>query len=252
MLFILFACLEQIEQQYQNPLAIDNDGDGYTEFQGDMNDNDPTVYNGSDYIHKDDCPQAIVTLDPTVLEVVCPTLPQINLSCPPIPDLSCPPPIVDVECPQQEIIINQMPTDMTEINKAFHEIGSALQNLAIATDSIGTERKQFMAFGGNAYHNDVLFTNNDSEGRDFIVTAINYRGEHNHSLYLQKQDGSRIQPLGQYVNNSVSYGGFPDNATKNGNLTMPIAVGESIVANLSGNQYHNIEYYFQGYYSDYQ
>ena len=43
LLLILFAC----EEETKNPLAVDDDGDGYSEFDGDCNDHDSNIYPGS-------------------------------------------------------------------------------------------------------------------------------------------------------------------------------------------------------------
>ena len=256
MLLLLFACGMP---DTENPLAVDDDGDGYTEFQGDLNDNDPTVYNGSDYIHKDDCPETIVKLDPTVLEVVCPTLPDINLSCPePVVNIECPEPVVNLDCPEPVVnvaapSVSVAAPDMSQIAAAIDYVGDAVLEMADAVDTMGIETRQYLAMGGYAADDDVVFTNNDSDGRTFIVTAINFGGQPNdNGLRVIKPDGSIVHPMAQYTPNISGYDSVGTGAAKMGNLTLPVAVGESIVMNITSCTNCTEEYYFQGYYTEMQ
>ena len=248
MLLLLFACTLP---DGQNPLAVDNDGDGYTEFQGDLDDNDPTVNNRSEYIHKDDCPET--------LEVLCPRLPDINLSCPePVVNIECPEPVVNIECPEPVVnvaapSVSVAAPDMSQIADAIDYVGDAVLEMTDAVDTVGIETKQYLAMGGSGADGDIVFTNNDSDGRAFIVTAMNFGGYYNwNGLRVIKSDGSIVHPMAQYTPSISGYDSVGTGAAKMGNLTLPLSVGESIVMEITSCTNCTEEYYFQGYYTEMQ
>lgn len=259
--FIMMACAVP---ETDNPLAVDNDGDGYTEFQGDLNDNDPDVYNGSDYIHKDDCPEAVVSLDPTVLEVVCPELPDINLSCPevicpeqPTINLTCPdPPVVNLTCPEQLINTTVEGPDMSQLSITMDSIADILLDMSENLTDNSLDDRQFFALSGVAQDQEVIFTNNDSEGRILVITSLSYKWNDTSScqscgLEILKLDGTIISPFAQRVTGHVQSGyhiSLPTDASKNGNLTIPLLPGESIV--MYSTVQTDLAYYTQGYYQN--
>jgi hypothetical protein len=152
---ILFACLEPTE--YVNPLAVDDDGDGYTEFGGDQNDADPNYVNDVSCpdVHLT-CPTPVVTCPSvTVDTVVCPEIP----SCPELPEIpSCPEP---VECPDVNVECPSVPT-----------------NTGTGTSET---REYFTEMWGNT-NPIATWTNTDS--RTFIITGVYGGGSGDCSMRL--------------------------------------------------------------------
>ena len=107
----LFACLSLPEET--NPLANDNDGDGYSEFDGDQNDSDPSIV-GS-------CPDVQVTCPEPVINLSCPS---VEVTCPPIPEPTvCPD--VEVTCPEAPSSSNSTTsTSVTEVKEHHSETWS--------------------------------------------------------------------------------------------------------------------------------
>ena len=122
-----------------------------------------------------------------------------------------------------------------------------------AVDTVGVETKQYLAMGGSGADGDIVFTNNDSDGRAFIVTAMNYdRSTNGDGLRVIKSDGSIVHPMAQYTPSISGYDSVGTGAAKMGNLTLPVTVGESIVMNVTSCTNCTEEYYFQGYYTEMQ
>ena len=110
-----------------------------------------------------------------------------------------------------------------------------------------------VTMGGSGADGDIVFTNNDSDGRAFIVTAMNFGGYYNwNGLRVIKSDGSTVHPMAQYTPNISGYDSVGTGAAKMGNLTLPLSVGESIVMVITSCTNCTEEYYFQGYYTEMQ
>ena len=237
----LFGCFEE-SPQHSNVLAVDNDGDGYSEFYGDVNDNDATIYPGSEYIHKNECPDTTIQVDPNVIEVVCPDMPEINLSCPEIPE--CPEPIVNVDCPEPVLNVSvESPTvnvagpDMSQIANSFDDLSSAMLEVADAVEASGSGNKEYFAMGGTCSAAGIVWTNNDD--RTFIVTAIATSG--NNSIHIAGINNGIIYHAGS------SLYSYEPGLAQSGNMMLPVQSGETVECPSDG-----FYYFFQGYYIDMQ
>ena len=185
---ILFACLET--PNYENPLAIDDDGDGYTEFGGDQNDADPNYVNDISCpdVHLS-CPQPVVTCPSvTVDTVVCPELPEIP---------ACPEP---VECPDVNVDCPSVPTSTgtgaSEIREYFTETWECTGNCGTWTN---TDSRPFIITGilGGA-NNHVCFAKIQSptSNRSIVLYSMAVNGAEPYSIPLLAGDAVELSTSG--------------------------------------------------------
>jgi hypothetical protein len=211
---ILFACLEPTE--YVNPLAVDDDGDGYTEFGGDQNDADP------DYVNDAGCPDVHLTCPTPV--VTCPSVTVDTVVCPELPEIpSCPEP---VECPDVNVECPSVPTNT----------GS----------QVSETREYFTETWESTTSNSIAWTNTDP--RTFIITGVHGGSGSGTRCAIRVPSPTSLYGNVEFKSNiafAYYYGITP-------HYNLPVLTGDTINLVVTGSTSSGTMCMFTGYWVSYQ
>lgn len=158
-----------------NPLAIDDDGDGYSEFMGDKDDTDPEHYPYSEtYENEAYLEQSCSPVDVNITSEQA--VNTINLE-----------PVIDVAVDNpQPIVENNVTVDLTELAKTLDGITTVLQKLNTTLQdsnhnvNINSEAEATIAIEGGGYEQREYFQdvitnqNDDCQSVDHIINGNTY------------------------------------------------------------------------------
>lgn len=158
-----------------NPLAIDDDGDGYSEFMGDKDDTDPELYPYSETYENE-----------AYLEQSCSPV-DINITSEQAVNTINLEPVIDVAVDNpQPVVENNVTVDLTELAKTLDGITTVLQQLNTTLQgsnhnvNINSEAEATIAIEGGGYEQREYFQNilgshnADCQDIDYTINGNTY------------------------------------------------------------------------------